>query len=208
MSAVFDWAKEENLQPAPITVAIWKELPEAFCRLVEIVNGEAVRAESSTHAHQKAARRIAELIETAAEAHVDQYHDGCLDVNTDVDVVLWEFPEATILRPDVALFDCAPADLRPLPASMIKLVVEVVSPGSGKTDIAEKKAEYALAGIPWYWIVWIADDQVSSIQIHVLDHVLGQYRLHAQLKPTVVETVVEMPIQIPVDWELLSGLTL
>ncbi|MFE9578241.1 Uma2 family endonuclease [Nocardia sp. NPDC006044] len=208
MSAVFDWAKEENLQPAPITVAIWKELPEAFCRLVEIVNGEAVRAESPTRAHQKAARRIAELIETAAAAHVDQYRDGCLDVNTDFDVVLWEFPEATIRRPDVALFDCAPDDLRPLPASMVKLVVEVVSPGSEKTDIAEKKAEYALAGIPWYWIVWIADNQVSSIQIHVLDHAFGQYRLHAQLKPTTVETIVEMPIQIEVDWERLSALTL
>ncbi|MFB8282592.1 Uma2 family endonuclease [Nocardia colli] len=208
MSAVFDWAKEENLQPAPITVAIWKELPEAFCRLVEIVNGEAVRAESPTRAHQKAARRIAELIETAAEAHVGQYHDGCLDVNTDFDVVLWEFPEATIRRPDVALFDCAPEDLRPLPASMIKLVVEVVSPGSEKTDIAEKKAEYALAGIPWYWIVWIADNRISSIQIHVLDHTLGQYRLHALLEPTAVETVVEMPIRIQVDWDRLTGLTL
>lgn len=207
MSAVFDWAKEENLQPAPITVEIWKQLPEAFCRLVEVVNGEAVRAEAPTRAHQKAARRIADQVETAAEAHMGQYHDGCLDVDTDFDVVLWEFPNATIRRPDVALFDCAPADLRPLPASMIKLVVEVVSPGSEKTDIAEKKAEYALAGIPWYWIVWIADNQVSSIQIHVLDHALGQYRLHALLKPTTEETFVEMPIQIQVDWNRLTGLT-
>lgn len=207
MSAVFDWAKEENLQPAPITVEIWKALPEAFCRLVEVVNGEAVRAESPTRAHQTAARRIADLVETAAEAHMDQYHDGCLDVNTDFDVVLWEFPNATIRRPDVALFDCAPEDLRPLPASMVKLVVEVVSPGSEKTDIAEKKAEYALAGIPWYWIVWIADNQVSSIQIHVLDHALGQYRLHTLLKPTAEETFVEMPIQIQVDWNRLTSLT-
>ncbi|MFG1791616.1 Uma2 family endonuclease [Nocardia sp. NPDC049149] len=206
MSAVFDWAREENLQPEPITVEIWKKLPEAFCRLVEVVNGEAVRAESPTRRHQKAARRIADLIETAAEAHMNRHQDGCLDVDTDFDVLLWEFPNATIRRPDVALFDRAPEDLRPLPAAGVKLAVEVVSPTSEKIDVAEKRAEYALAGIPWYWIVWTEDNQVASIAIHVLDHAQGQYRLHEVLEPTSTETVVDMPIRIRIDWTLLSEL--
>jgi hypothetical protein len=38
-------------------------------------------------------------------------------------------------------------------------------------------AEYADAGIPFYWLAWLSDDHVLSIDIHVLDHTLGNYRL-------------------------------
>ncbi|WP_435591066.1 Uma2 family endonuclease [Nocardia sp. bgisy118] len=205
MSAIFDWAKSENLQPEPITLDIWRELPEDFCRQVELVNGEAVRAESPNRQHQKAARRLAELLETAAEQHMDRYQDGCLDVDTDFDVVLWELPKATVRRPDVALYECAPDELRPRPASMLLIAVEVVSPGSEKIDIAQKKADYALAGIPWYWIVWIADNRVDSIEVFVLDHALTQYRPHVVLEPGGAE-IVDMPVRLKVDWDRLSGL--
>ena len=48
--------------------------------------------------------------------------------------------------------------MRPLPASYIRVIVEVVSPGSDKTDRVEKMGEYASAGIPFYWLVWITAD--------------------------------------------------
>jgi len=89
MSAVFDWAREENLQPELITVEVWRELPEEFCRLVEIVNGEAVRAESPSRPHQTAARRLTDLLDTAITTHRRRSPDECLDVNTDFDVLLW-----------------------------------------------------------------------------------------------------------------------
>jgi Uma2 family endonuclease len=206
LSELLDWAREENLQPAPITLEIWKELPEDFCRLVEVVNGEAVRAEAPTRPHQKATRRLADLIETAAEAHMSRYNDGCLDVDTDFDVLLWELPRVTIRRPDVALFQCAPADLRPLPASMVQLVIEVISPGTERIDRADKLAEYALAGIPWYWIVWTGDNRVESIETYVLDHVSRLYRLHAKVPRTDGETVIDVPIEVPIDWGRLDGL--
>ncbi|MEV6767068.1 Uma2 family endonuclease [Nocardia sp. NPDC051030] len=206
MSEVLDWAREENLQPAPITVDIWKKLPEEFCRLVEVVNGEAVRAESPSRQHQKAARRIADLIETAAELHMGRYNDGCLDIDTDFDVLLWELPRATIRRPDVALFDCAPSELRPLPASKVKLVVEIISPGTERVDTADKLAEYALAGIPWYWIVYVVDNDVAAIETYVLDHVLNQYRPHQKLERSDEITPVDLPIAIKVDWKRLTQL--
>lgn len=43
MGAIRDWATPDNLQPEPITVEIWRDLPEEFCRQVEVVNGQAVR---------------------------------------------------------------------------------------------------------------------------------------------------------------------
>ncbi|MEU7140163.1 Uma2 family endonuclease [Nocardia sp. NPDC046473] len=207
MSAIVDWARVENLQPEPIMVEIWQTLPEEFRRLVEVTNGNAVRAETSTRLHQEAVSRIADLIRSAAVAPINQHNCDPLDVYIDIDVVLWEIPRATIRRPSVILLSRAPHEVRPLSAHQVKLVVEVATGATSTIYTVTKKSEYALAGIPWYWIVWIADNQVSSIQIHVLDHALGQYRLHALLKPSEVETFVEMPIRIEVDWGQLTGLT-
>jgi len=204
---MLNWAHEENLQPEPITLEIWKELPEEFCRLVEVANGEAVRAESPLRPHQKAARRLADLVEIAADAHMSKYNDGCLDVDTDFDVMLWELPRLTIRRPDVALFHCAPPELRPLPASMVKLVIEIVSPGSERIDTTDKLIEYAFAGIPWYWIVRLGENRVDAIDVYVLDHVLGYYRLHRKLQRADEDSGIDMPIEIKLDWKRLSELS-
>lgn len=73
-----------------------------------------------------------------------------------------EVPAATIRTPDAALFDCAPDDARPLPASHVKVIVEVVSPSSRKADKLDKMAEYADAGILFYWLAWLSGNHVLS----------------------------------------------
>ncbi|MFQ6327244.1 Uma2 family endonuclease [Nocardia sp. CWNU-33] len=206
MSAVFDWAREENLQPELITVEIWKQLPEEFCRLVEVVNGDAVRAESPSRPQQTATYKIADMVDRAINEHVDQYRDECLDISIDFDVLLWETPRTTIRRPDIAIYDCAPSDLRPLPAHLVKLAIEIVSPGNTQVDLIEKKAEYAIAGIPWYWIVRVVDNHVSVVDIFVLDHAFGHYRPHAQLTPGGPRTTIDLPIRMSIDWDRLTGL--
>jgi hypothetical protein len=55
-----DWVKSDPLQPEPITLAIWMELPEDFCRQVEVVDGQAIRCASPTRTRQRVARAIAE----------------------------------------------------------------------------------------------------------------------------------------------------
>lgn len=67
------------------------------------------------------------------------------------------------------------------------LVVEVVSPDpkSRKRDLEEKRAEYAAAGIPEYWIV---DPQEKMITVLVLDG--DQYRVHGEFKPDETATSV------------------
>jgi Uma2 family endonuclease len=206
MSAIYDWATPGNLQPEPITEEIWRNLPEEFCRQVEVVNGQAIRCESPGRAHQTAARRLADMLEASADEYRSLHSDSCLDVSSDFDVILWELPTATIRRPDVALFTCAPEELRPLPASYLKIIVEVVSPGSDKTDRVEKMGEYAAAGIPFYWLVWLSGDHAASIEVHVLDHALGAYRLFRTLAPEDDVSAVEVPIRIKVNWNRLSNL--
>jgi Uma2 family endonuclease len=204
--SIYDWAVTANLQPEPISVEVWRNLPEEFCRQVELVNGQAVRCEKPTRAHQAAATRITAMLDAAAEAHMERNPGTCLDTSSDFDVLLWEVPAATIRSPDAALFDCAPNDLRPLPAFHLKVVVEVVSPGSRKADKLDKMAEYADAGIPFYWLVWLSDDHVLSIDVHVLDHTLGYYRLFRTLTPEQETSTIDVPVRIQIDWTRLAHL--
>jgi Uma2 family endonuclease len=206
VSGIYDWATPENLQPEPITEEIWRNLPEEFCREVEVVNGQAIRCESPSRAHQTAVRRLANMLESSADDYQSLHADSCLDVSTDFDVTLWQVPTTTIRRPDVALFACAPEDLRPLPASHLKIVVEVVSPSSDKTDRVEKMGEYATAGIPFYWLVWISGDNVASVDVHVLDHTIGAYRLFRTFTPEDEVSTIEVPVRIKVDWKRLGNL--
>ncbi|MGW0249720.1 Uma2 family endonuclease [Nocardia goodfellowii] len=206
MTAIYDWANSGNLQPEPITVEIWRELPEDFCRLVEIVDGNAVRCAEPTRAHQKAARVLVNMLEDAARDYLRANPEDCLDVSGDFDVVLWEVPSTTIRSPDAALFECAPDELRPLPARFLKVIVEVVSPRHTKTDRVDKMAEYADAGIPWYWIVTLADNDVNGIELYALDHAAGQYKFVRELKDG--DSAVDLPIRIHLDWGRLRNLVL
>jgi hypothetical protein len=62
------------------------------------------------------------------------------------------------------------------------------------------------AGIPFYWLVWLSDDHVLSINIHVLDHTLGYYRLFRTLTPEQETSIVDVPIRIQINWNRLTHL--
>ena len=51
-------------------------------------------------------------------------------------------------------------------AAEVVVVAELVSPGSRRTDHVAKRADYADAGIPHYWIVDL-DEPVSLIACHL-----------------------------------------
>jgi len=55
-----------------------------------------------------------------------------------------------------------------LRASEVVLVVEIASPGSRRTDNVIKRAEYADAGIPHYWILDL-DPPVSLLDCHLAE---------------------------------------
>ena len=202
MSEIFDWVHKAQMQPEPITVDIWRQLPEEFCRQVEVVDGQAVRCQSPSRMHQTVTRHLTNMLERAAERHSAQYQE-CLEANMDFDLVLWELPRAQIRWPDAALFRCAPAEEKPLPAPMVLLVVEVVS-GTGRVETIDKRAEYAAAGIPWYWIVRLDDGGVSGIEVLALDHGIGSYRLVSLLEPG-SETLGGGPIRVRLDWDRLRS---
>jgi Uma2 family endonuclease len=67
------------------------------------------------------------------------------------------------------------------------LVIEIVSEGeeNRERDLTEKRADYATARVPEYWIV---DPEEETIHVLVLDGV--QYRVHGEFKPGETATSV------------------
>ncbi|QFZ16145.1 Uma2 family endonuclease [Saccharothrix syringae] len=88
--------------------------------------------------------------------------------NTDVDLELAEPDEPGFSRrPDLVVTTREAArGERMLRASEVLVVCEIVSPGSKRTDRVVKRAEYADAGIPHYWIVDL-DEPTSLTPCHL-----------------------------------------
>lgn len=82
-----------------------------------------------------------------------------------------------------------------LRAATTILVVEIVSPGSRRTDNLVKRGEYADAGIPFYWII----DAEAPISL-VACHLAGTFGYQDGSSVTgVFEAVEPFPVRIDLD---------
>lgn len=82
-----------------------------------------------------------------------------------------------------------------LRASDVVLAVEIVSPGSRRTDYMIKRAEYADAGIPNYWIIDL-DPPVSL----VVCHLAGEFGYQDATAVTgEFTTTIPFPLTVHVD---------
>jgi len=134
----------------PYTVEDLHGLPDNG-RSYELVDGWLIELAPGTR-HDFLARRLSRILERAAEAAKARvYVQAPMDIST----------PAGARKPDVAVIDAtAASSARRLGRSLyhgadVLLAVEVVSRGSGseREDRGRKVTEYALAGIPQYWIV-------------------------------------------------------
>ncbi|WP_327087465.1 Uma2 family endonuclease [Nonomuraea sp. NBC_01738] len=198
-----DWFADLRPQPRLMTADIYEGLDEDVATSIEVVDGYVVYCESPSREHQRAARRLANLIEQHSRDYSRRTGE-CLSVDLDVDLRLRDLPLSN-RRPDVVLYRCLEANEKLRPTHTL-LVIEIVSPGSETADTADKLAEYAKAGIPHYWIVWIAPDGITTVERYTLDRATGSYKHVSTLMneeegdlPSVLN-----PIPMTIDWEELA----
>jgi Uma2 family endonuclease len=103
-------------------------------------------------------------------------------------------------RPDLMIVDREAVDRVDQDGDMIRadevrVVIEIVSPGSHRTDRVEKHNEYAAAGIPRYWIVGI--DEPASLVPCNLTTEFG-YQNDQEVTGTFT-TTDPFPIQLDLD---------
>jgi Uma2 family endonuclease len=111
-----------------------------------------------------------------------------------------------VRRPDLVVIDWAAYDRSNregtlLRASEVRLVVEIVQPGSVRMDHVVKRGEYADAGIPYYWIIDL-EVPVSLIECRLVED--------AGYQDNGIVTggfVTSLPFPVRIDLDSLDELT-
>jgi Uma2 family endonuclease len=153
MTALPDWIVSH---PEGLTAADYEALPEEISRRIEIIDGAVLVNASPRRAHQIIARRLAHVLDEAANRRIA--------VATDVDLRLRDVPLLN-RRPDVVLYEADLPDDAVLRPEHCVLVVEVMSPGSITADQNDKPAEYASAGIEHFWRIEDVDDTKRTLTV-------------------------------------------
>ncbi|RFS86825.1 Uma2 family endonuclease [Actinomadura spongiicola] len=152
------------------TRAEFEALPEDLPARVSLIHGELVVSPRPRPIHQRIARRLATRIEDTAPA--------AWQVDTDVDVLLDDDENEPVeIAPDIVVYsaDHDPYE-RPIPAELVTLVAEVVSPSTKRKDRRTHPELYAEAEIRHYWRV--ETDQTApafAIYTYELDDATGRY---------------------------------
>lgn len=90
------------------TLEAYLALDEETRRDLEVVDGVAVPREQRSRGHQKTGRRLADALESGIAKHgrslARPESAPCLDVNTEIEVILWDVP-LHIRKPDVVVHE-------------------------------------------------------------------------------------------------------
>lgn len=133
-----------------LALAEWEALPEDTAHRYELVEGVLLVAPRPAPMHQRALVRMT--------TELDRQLPDDLTALADVEVLIDGGFPPTVRAPDVVVVPTAHAEQNPtrLLAADVLLAVEIISPGTGRTDRVTKLAEYAEAGISitgsWIWI--------------------------------------------------------
>jgi Uma2 family endonuclease len=211
MSGKPDWSWLREAMSAPIvSMDTYLEMPEDLSRTIEVVDGMIVHCESPSENHQGIQQALVNALGEAARK-LDRRFGTCHRVRGDLDVLLTEVP-FHFKRPDVVLYRCLPEDRsgrwsgKPV-ASDVLIVLEIVSQHSISADTAEKRIEYAAAGIPHYWIVRMAQEDGPAVSVERLrltsdrHYVLEQITFRGQ-DHLAVQAID--PLELALSWEQLD----
>jgi Uma2 family endonuclease len=173
MSEAFDWSWLRDAVAGPeITLDLYLALPEDLSRQIEVEDGRIIHCESPSPSHQRISRNLIQVLMDCAEKH-DREARTCHEVNGELDVLFTEVPRFHYRRPDVIVYRCVPRDRggrwRDKPqAGDVIIAIEVVSESTITEDLSTKRALYASAGIPHYWIIRMAGGEGIAISVERL----------------------------------------
>jgi Uma2 family endonuclease len=171
------------------TLEEWDALPEDKSHHFELVEGVLLVAPRPAPKHQVAMANLRSALK-------EQLPAGMVAVQ-DVDVVIDPGPPLSLRAPDVVVVPAErywehPSRFNP---DDLLLAVEIVSPGTGRTDRVFKPIEYAKVGIPHYWVVEL--DELATLIAFSL--VAGRYKQIAQGTGK-----VEVPEPFPITIDLTT----
>ncbi|MEU4340072.1 Uma2 family endonuclease [Nocardia sp. NPDC023852] len=171
-----------------LTLEDWIALPEDSSRSYELVEGVLVVSPRPVLRHQFAVWQLAAQLHPQLPVQ--------LSVVTEAEVVIDAAPPPTVRVPDVLVIrdEALEDDLARVPPEDVVLAVEILSPGSRRTDRVTKFFEYAEAGIEYYWLIDL--DEPASLTAHRL--IEGDYELVAEQSGRATLDLTGTPITIDI----------
>jgi Uma2 family endonuclease len=145
-----------------VTLEEWDALELDEARRWELVEGGIVMTPRPRPLHQVVSKNLTRLL--------DERLPDSLVVLQEVEITVEARFPPTVRDPDLVVVNRSVVDRNPVRVdpSDVVLVVEIVSPGSRRTDRVMKAYEYAKAGIERYWIVDLDADLDERFLAHVL----------------------------------------
>lgn len=162
-------------------------LEEGF--LYELINGELVKRSSPSADHQRSSRQVFKILENFVST---QKLGECFYAPFDV-----IFDEENLTQPDILFVSQAKSAI--VTENCVEgapdLIIEILSPGTFKTDRGDKMKLYSRFGVQEYWIV---DPKNRAVEVYGLS---GQvYELISfGIESGVVESTVLPGLKIPVE---------
>lgn len=197
MAAVPEETPRPKLAVVPhlLTVAEYAELGEVESGYTELQEGRLLMVPSPAFEHNYASGEICSRLKEQLpdDLLVIQDIDLDLQLNPPGGPGFSRRPDLMVVRREARRRVKDEGGL--IRASEVEVVIEIVSPGSYRTDYVIKREEYAAAGIPRYWIVDLAEP-ISLVDCQLADE-FG-YRQ----APDVVgkfETTAPCPITLRID---------
>jgi Uma2 family endonuclease len=143
-----------------LTVAEYAELGETEHGYTELIEGRLLMTPRPAPHHNIAMGELFVQIRSTLPDHLRVVQD----IDVDLELASEDGPGFS-RRPDLIVVDRDAVDRVRAKgglflASEVLVAIEIVSPGSRRTDHVDKRRDYADAGIPHYWIVDI-DDPIS-----------------------------------------------
>jgi Uma2 family endonuclease len=206
-----DWSWLRAAVQAPeMTLEIYETLPEDLARQIEVSDGTVIVCHSPSDKHQAVQHALLNALAEAARKH-DQQRGTCHRVRADIDVLLSEVP-FDFRRPDLALFRCLDDSRggrwrgKPTAADTL-IAVEIVSPGSVSDDRRVKRVRYAQAGIGFYWIVLLAQNDGPAVSVEMLrltsDRAYAMEQVTFRKKDIFAIDAID-PIKVTMTWDQLD----
>ncbi|MCI2422022.1 Uma2 family endonuclease [Saccharopolyspora sp. K220] len=177
----------------PLTLEEFDQLPEDNSRRYELQEGNLQVTAQAAGIHQRIVRQLTRVLD-------DQMLEEW-EAAQDMEVILTPTWPPTVRVPDVVIAPTALIDQDPtrIHAKDVAVAVEVVSPGSGRTDRLLKMFEYAKAGIPFYWIIERTDHSIALTEHHFVE---GIYEVITECRGGVF--TADLPFELHVDLDVLT----